>query len=174
MNASRSLVSLAAVTKTQGLKGEIRVSPAGGESENLLDLPHIFLRKSSNEPIAYQIESSRRKGPGVYILKLAGVDSIDAAQTLIGAEVLADPADFHPLEDGEYYWFQLTGLRVFAANGAELGIVESLFATGSNDVLVVRSGDHVRYIPYTDDAVARVDPAAGTLTLTSQPGIEEL
>ena len=52
--------------------------------------------------------------------------------------------------------------------------MENLFATGANDVLVVRRGDRERLLPYTDDAVAEVDLDAGILRLSDMDGLEEL
>jgi len=52
-----------------------------------------------------------------------------------------------PPGPGEYYWTDLEGLRVVTVGGIELGTVASLFATGANDVIVVR-GERERLIPF--------------------------
>jgi 16S rRNA processing protein RimM len=59
-----------------------------------------------------------------------------------------------PCEDGEFYWTDLEGLRVVTSRGEELGVVDHLIATGSNDVMVVR-GDRERLIPFLLGQVVR-------------------
>ena len=42
-----------------------------------------------------------------------------------------------PLEEGEYYTFDIIGLEVFDLEGESLGFVTEVLKTGSNDVYVV-------------------------------------
>jgi len=48
----------------------------------------------------------------------------------------------------EYYWADLIGMSVVTDTGLSLGIVESLFETGANDVLVVKGETREYLIPY--------------------------
>ncbi len=53
------------------------------------------------------------------------------------------------LKEDEYYWSDLIGLTVINKEGVELGIVNYLIETGSNDVLVIKSSDGKEHaIPY--------------------------
>ena len=167
------LVPLARITKLHGVRGELRAFPLSGESENLEALKRVDVHFDSGETRAFDVEGCRPH-KNLFLLKLAGVDSPEAAKDLVGGEVWAKPSDLAPLEDGEHYWFELVGLRVLTHDGRELGVVENLFATGANDVLVVRQGDRERLLPYTDDAVAEVDLDAGVLRLSDMDGLEEL
>ena len=76
------------------------------------------------------------------------------------------------LDEGEFYWHQLMGLKViseFDGSQYELGSVSNMLETGANDVLVVKPGensidDRERLIPYlVDDVVTRVDTEAGVM-----------
>ena len=46
-----------------------------------------------------------------------------------------------PLEEGEYYTFDIVGLAVETPDGMPLGKVEQVLRTGSNDVYVVRGAE---------------------------------
>jgi len=167
------LVVLARIEKTHGLRGEFRARLPGGESENLGKLKSLLVRKGSGGISRFDVESSRPQ-KSFYLVKLRGVDTVDQARELLGGEILAAPSELARLPDGEFYWHQLVGLRVLTGDGRELGKVTRLFPTGSNDVLVVTQGRRERFIPYTDDAVARVDLENETLILTDQEGLEDL
>ena len=70
---------------------------------------------------------------------------------------------------GEYYWADLVGLRVETVDGVELGRIEQLFETGSNDVIVVQ-GDRERLVPYIWEQVVReVDLEAGVMRVDWDP-----
>ncbi|MCL4233297.1 MAG: 16S rRNA processing protein RimM [Deltaproteobacteria bacterium] len=164
--SEKSLVLLATVSKTHGLRGEFRAHPPAGVSENLDRVRRVTLRKGAAER-AFDVERSRPQR-GFSIMKLAGLDRIEDVEPWIGAQVLAGAGEIAPLPEGEFYWYELEGMTVVDHRGGELGVVSRLFATGSNDVLVVGSGARERYIPYTDDAVERVDRDARRIHLTAQ------
>jgi 16S rRNA processing protein RimM len=61
------------------------------------------------------------------------------------------------LPPGEFYWYQLLGLRVKTESGNFLGTLEEIMPTGSNDVFVVRRDAQEVLIPATDEVVVQVD-----------------
>lgn len=103
------------------------------------------------------------------IARLPGVEDRDAAEALIGAEIHVPRSALPRPAPGEYYWTDLEGLAVVAVDGTPLGHVSHLFATGANDVLVVR-GERERLIPFVLDAVVRrVDLDAGRIEVDWDP-----
>ena len=55
-----------------------------------------------------------------------------------------------------------------------LGRIEEVFATGSNDVLVVRGEHGEILIPLLDTVLISIDPAGGTIVLAPPPGLPGL
>ena len=108
-----------------------------------------------------ELESGRAQGRGL-VAKLKGIDDRDAAVAGIGASIYVPPDELPALEQGEYFWHQLEGLRVETLDGEHLGTVAHLIETGANDVLVV-TGDRERLIPYTPGVVREVDLEAGII-----------
>lgn len=165
-----SLVLLATVTKTHGLRGEFRAHPPAGVSENLDRVSRVVLRRADAER-EFDVERSRPQR-GFSIMKLAGLERIEDVEPWIGAQVFARSDDIAPLADGEFYWYELEGMTVIDHRGAAIGVVTRLFATGSNDVLVVGEGSGERFIPYIDDAIERIDRDARRILLTPWAAVE--
>lgn len=78
-------------------------------------------------------------------------------------EVLASRQWFSPLPAGEYYWFEIEGLTVYAGDGRALGIVTDIIHTGSNDVYVVSQEDRETLVPALKDIVRTIDLGGGHL-----------
>lgn len=93
-----------------------------------------------------QIEDARAHGNTI-IVKLADLNTPEAARLLTGIEIAIKRTQLPTLEKNEYYWSDLIGLTVINKNGEVLGKVIYLIATGSNDVLIVK-GENEHAIPY--------------------------
>jgi 16S rRNA processing protein RimM len=97
------------------------------------------------------------------VVHLDGIDDREIARGLIGAEVRVARTQFAQAGSGEYYWVDLIGLQVVNAADEVLGVVDHLFATGANDVMVVQ-GERRRLLPYVAGKVVRnVDLRAGVI-----------
>ena len=112
----------------------------------------------------------RAQGKGL-VAALPGVGDRDAAADLIGAEIWVRRSALPRAKRGEYYWVDLEGADVVTTEGAVLGKVSHLFATGANDVMVVRDGERERaMIPFVlNKFVHEVDLNAGRITVDWDP-----
>lgn len=100
--------------------------------------------------------SGRSQGRNV-VAQLDGCEDRNHAEALTGCRILIDPAQLPRLQQGDYYWSDLIGLKVESLQGDALGVVESLLETGADDVLVV-NGERERLIPFVlGDIVHDVD-----------------
>ena len=104
------------------------------------------------------------------IATLPGITDRDVVEALRGTEIYVPRSALPPPTAGEYYWVDLEGLRVVTVDGAPLGTVTHLFATGANDVLVTRDDERERMIPFvTPQYVKSVDFDAGVITVDWDP-----
>jgi len=95
------------------------------------------------------------------VLKFAGVDTIDAAEALKGAELQLPRSERAELEPGWTYLSDLVGCAVFDC-GREVGkIVDVAFGAGEAPLLVVRgdaqAGKLPYEIPFAEEFLERVD-----------------
>jgi 16S rRNA processing protein RimM len=96
-----------------------------------------------------------------FIVKLAGCDTPEAAR-LYANNPIAILKEQLPDLVQDYYWADLVGLQVTTIDGTELGIIDHLLETGSNDVMVIKPKDANKrqyILPYTDDVVKSIDLA---------------
>ena len=113
--------------------------------------------------------SGRAQGKGL-VAQLPGVADRDAASALIGAEIWVARSQLPKAKRGEYYWIDLEGLAVVTEEGVALGTVSHLFATGANDVLVVRDGERERMVPFVlKQFVKEVDLDSGRIVVDWDP-----
>ena len=76
-----------------------------------------------------------------------------------------------PLPEGRFYRFELVGLAASTPEGMALGRVEEVFATGSNEVAVVRGAFGEILIPLLDTVLREIDLAGGRIVLAPPPGL---
>ena len=155
------------VTRTHGLKGELKFFPADQDDLVVQKDQQIRLGETT-----FKIKSVRGvKSP--FIVKFEGVDSIEAAQSLSGQEVLVAKEDFESLPEGEYYRFEIEGLKAFDDTGKYYGVIEEIIATGSNDVYVVRGDCKEWLVPMIDSVVQNIDLEEGKLIFHCVEGLFE-
>ncbi len=161
------LVILGKVSGLHGVKGWVKVYSDTRPRENILAYSpwHLF---HEGDWRVVELTGGRPHGKTL-VAGLAGCNDRDQAARLLGATIAIPRERLPRLDEGEYYWTDLEGLRVRNLDGADLGLVSHLFATGSNDVIVTR-GERERMIPFLQpDVVRGVDLAAGEMLVDWDP-----
>ena len=115
----------------------------------------------------YKGVKSKKHGKTV-VAYFKGIDNRNKAEAFLGLEVAIVPTQLKALSNDEYYWRDLVGLKVIDQHGDELGLVDSLFETGANDVLVVK-GEAEVLIPFVEpETVKSVSLAEGVIKVDWQ------
>lgn len=144
------------ITKTHGLKGEVKLRPVVIDSSLVQGIRRARIVGEGTEPTETVLEKIRGQG-GRWIVKFKDCKTIEEAQVLVGRSLEVYGEDFQPLPEGEYYWFQIEGLQVFDEEGRYYGTIDEIIVTGSNDVYVVRDGDKELLLPMIDSVVKSID-----------------
>ena len=144
------------ITKTHGLKGEVKLKPSITDLNLVQGSHRVRMVGDDGEPMETVLEKVRGQG-GRWIVKFKDYKTIEDAQTLVGYTLEIFREDFPSLPEGEYYWFQIEGLRVFDEEGRFYGSVTEIIATGSNDVYVVQDGGKELLLPMIDSVVKSID-----------------
>src|SRR5512139_1413495 len=115
-----------------GVRGWVKLFSHTEPRDNILSYRTWYLRRA-NEWQPIELAEGRLHGKGV-VARLAGCDDRDVAAGLVGSDIAILREQLQQAAPGEYYWTDLIGLSVRTVDGVELGVVDHLLETGSNDV----------------------------------------
>ena len=159
------MVAIGRVVKPQGRKGEVAVEPFSDRPDRFPSLKAVHVPGEGGAARRIEVDAIWPH-KGRFVLKLRGIDSIDAAETLRGLEVRIPEEDLAALPEGSYYHHQLKGLAVVDESGAPLGTVHEILETGGEaPVLSVRKLGAETLIPLADAFVRRVDLEGGRIVV---------
>jgi 16S rRNA processing protein RimM len=123
------------ISNPHGIKGWIKVISFTDPIENILSYKKWTISDNETEK-TYCLEDSRIQGNKI-VIKLEGVNNRDDADLLKNLQIEINRSDLPELEENSYYWEDLVDFNVIDIKGNLVGKVDSLFRTGSNDVLVI-------------------------------------
>lgn len=125
------LLAVGVVVKPHGLRGEVVVSLGTDRLERVSSGSELH----TAEGRVLVVEASRPH-QGRFVVRFAGVDSIEDADALRSTELFAPPLDV----PGALWVHELVGATVTDALGADLGTVEAVQANPASDLLVLSTG----------------------------------
>jgi 16S rRNA processing protein RimM len=170
-------VTLGKITGVFGVKGWVKVYSYTEPMEGILKYQPWYL-ELNGQKVEVEVENGQRHGKGL-IAKLAKYDDRDQSAKFSGALIKVSSEELPDLEEGDYYWHQLEGLKVLSVategDPVLLGKIAYLTETGANDVMVVNAcagsiDKQQRLVPYVPDLyVLNVDLEAQTITVDWDP-----
>lgn len=147
------------IVNTHGVRGEVKLLPRGVDADVLLGCRTLYIAGKPVSPTA------RRIHKGCLLLKLPGVDDMDAALALKGRAVSIRRRDVE-LPEGVYFDQELVGLTARdAATGETLGQVEEVLACPAHKIYAVRGGKDEYLIPAVPAFIAAIDLPGGTMDI---------
>lgn len=168
-------VTIARIRKVWGRRGELA-------AEIQTDFPERF--EPGAEVVVFNGRArEKRTLEGVWFhkglanLKFAGVDSISAAEPLVGGEIQIPLASRKTLAPKQVYLSDLVGCAVVEVGAAAeelLGTVESIEETGAAPLLNVLTADGELLIPFAEEICRKVDVGAKRIEVRLPAGLREL
>ncbi len=156
------------IVGAHGVRGEVKVAPETDFPERLAEFAEVTLLMPDGQLATVGVSGGRlHVGKGTVLLTLQGYPTRTEAQTLKGALVLVRAADSPALPDGQYYEWQIVGLKAVTTDGRDLGAVREVIHTGANDVYATE----VCLLPAISDVIKDVDLAGGRIVVEPLPGL---
>ena len=158
------------VTKTHGLRGEVKVYVTSDDPDRFETLDAVIVRGRGTDR-ARKIERVRYVGDKT-VLKLEGIDDVEAAAQIVGCDLMIPREDAMELEENEYYIGDLIGCRVFLEDGSLFGTLTDVLPTGANDVYEVRMEDGgTVLLPAIRECILEVHPEEERIVIHLMKGL---
>lgn len=155
-----------------GVQGWVKINTYTDTPEGIFEYSPWIIGESQE----CRVDQWRPNGKNL-VAKIENVNSRDDAERIKNLDIQILASQLPSLEDGEYYWRELTGMEVVTTQGYNLGVVKEVFNTGANDVLQVKAnvndahGQKERLIPFDSDTVIQtVNREARVITVDWDPG----
>jgi 16S rRNA processing protein RimM len=167
-------VVVAEILRERGRVGEVvarSVSDIPGRIESLREAQ---LRLPDGTDEAVTVESAWLHGEN-WVLKFAGVDSIDAAKRLRGSDLWIGREERGALPEGQYFQSDLVGCQVVdGKDGRVLGVVEGFEQYGGPLLLDVKCGDREVLIPFVPAICVAVNLGDRSISVDLPEGLLDL
>jgi len=150
-----------------GVKGWVHVTSYTQPPESLLQYLPWYTHWQDNWQ-TIELVSGKRHGKGL-VVQFKDCTDRDVAAALRGTDIGIYRSQLPPADAGEYYWSDLVGMQVIAADDRVLGRLDHLLETGANDVMVVK-GEQECLVPYIEGQVVKsVDLEARVIRVDWDP-----
>jgi 16S rRNA processing protein RimM len=164
---------VATIVAARGNRGEVAAICPGGPPERMAGVAAVLLEDQAGG-IAPRGLVRQWPHRGRWILHFEGVDSIAAAESLVGRRVFLAEEDLPELPPDHHYTFRLAGARVVDGAGRLLGRVRDTQTGPAHDLLVVERPDGSEaLVPMIRAIVRRIDEAAGEVEVDAPEGLLE-
>ena len=167
------LILIGRVARTHGIRGDVLVNPESDfPDERFVEGRVLQLEMPGrSEPVTI---ASVRFHQGRPLVGFAGVETMEAAEALIGAELKVPEAEIPPLPAGTYYRHDLVGCEVTDTNGQAIGRVTSVDGPMEQSRLVIAGPRGEVMVPMVGGICVRVDPGAKVIVVDPPAGLLDL
>jgi len=162
-------VAVGAISRTHGLRGELTVVPYLPDPTYYERIGDFYIKRG-NSLKEVKLERVRTKGEFL-LLKFFGLDTIEAVQEFKGSLIVVERESIGEAPEGEYFYFDLIGLKAVSNDGLELGSIEDIIETPAGQIFVINRDGTELLVPAAPELVEKVDRDRGTITLNLLEGM---
>lgn len=165
---------LGTIVKAVGLRGEVKLLPAPDFWPDALSADALDVVIDEQARRTVHVSRHRPKG-NTFILKFDGIDTIDAAEPLVGGrvEISLDALGGVNLPD-KVLPCQLIGLDVALSDGTPFGVVVDMLLGSAQDCLIIEKDAERYLVPFVSDLVRRVSIEEGIIEIDPPEGLLDL
>ncbi len=150
-------IELGKILKPQGIKGELKVLP--------ISLPEYLKSVELVEVDGKEakiLSCSLRDGFAYVMLDIC--KDRDTAETLRDKIIKADKDDLPDLADGQFFYEDLIGCKVYFEDGEFVGEIVDIENYGSADIFVIKNGLNIINCPYVGEVFKDIDTKLKRIT----------
>jgi 16S rRNA processing protein RimM len=159
------------VARAHGNRGQVIVDPDSDFTEERFKAGALLFVGREGRPRHIRDVRFHRGRP---IIALEGIETIDDAEALAGADLKVDASTLQPLPSGTFYHHDLIGCEVVDAQDIAVGTVRAVEGPMERSNLVVEGRGGEVLIPLAAEICVRVDTAARRIVVRPPEGLLEL
>jgi 16S rRNA processing protein RimM len=170
LELNEALLLVGRIARPHGIRGQVAVNPETDFMEDRFRVGRILRVGPPERMREYEIRDVRFH-KGRPIVQFAGIDSMNDAEALSGADLWVPEAGLPPLPERTFYRHDLIGCDVQDMQGAALGRVTGVEGPLDRSYLVV---DGHMLIPLVGGICVSVDIAGRRVTVDPPEGLLDL
>ena len=145
------------IVNTHGVAGEVKIEVWLDSPQFLKSFKRCFIDRREVRLLSARVHK------GFLIVKLEGVEDVNAAMALKGRTVFIDRADAR-LPKGAFFLQDIIGAAVVDESGSEIGKLVDVMETPASNVYVVK-GEREHLIPAVPEFILSTDADNGIITV---------
>ena len=145
------------IVNTHGVAGEVKIEVWLDSPQFLKSFKRCFIDRREVKLLSARVHK------GFLIVKLEGVEDVNAAMALKGRTVFIDRADAR-LPKGTFFLHDIIGASVVDESGNEIGKLVDVMETPASNVYVVK-GEQEHLIPAVPEFILSTDADNGIITV---------
>ena len=152
----KPLVVIGAIAGAHGVKGDVKIKPFTQDPQAVFEYGPFL--DESGQVIFTPVRWKPTKDGFITFLK--EVITRETAQALKGTRLYAPREAFPDLDEDEFYYSDLMGMRAENLDGAPMGEVKAVFDYGAGDLLEIHKTPERKgawLLSFTKDAVPHID-----------------
>ncbi len=166
-----NLLLIGKVVKPHGIRGWLKIKSYSESTTTFSRAGKVYLLKAGR--LEEWELTAVKPHKGHFLIELKGIEDRNKAEEYRNADVYIDKGVLKK-EEGEFFWYELIGIKVYLISGKYLGTIKHIFRTGSNDVYVVEEKEREYLIPAIEDVVKEIDLDSGKMLIEPIDGLLEL
>ena len=162
------MIHVLKIVNTHGVRGDVKALHYTDGEEFFESVSTLYSKDGSRK---FEIEDWRFH-KGSVLLKLKGVEDMNAAELLRNVDLYVREEDLPELPEGRYYYFQLVGLNAVLPDGSTLGKVSDVIESAGREILeITKPGGKKCLIPKCDAFVKDISLEKGEILITPIEGL---
>jgi 16S rRNA processing protein RimM len=160
------------IARAHGIRGQVIVNPdTDFPDQRFQEGAELFVRRNGQvEPVTITTARFHKDRP---VIGLAGVETMNEAETLAGLELRVPVERLAALPADTFYRHDLIGCRVETRDGRRVGTVRDVEGTMTGSRLVVDGAGGEVLIPLVAPICPEIDPVAKRIVVQLPEGLIE-
>jgi len=164
---------LGKVVSKYSFKGEVLVKLDTDEPDSYENMESVLVSLGNNL-IPFFIDRCRLHKSNLLRIDFEEVKDEPSADKLIGSELYLPLTMLPPLKGNRFYYHEVIGFTMLDEVHGDIGIVESVNDSASQDLFEIKKGDKELLVPVSDDIITKVDRENRAIHVKTPEGLVDL